>query len=809
MLSPLPRAALLTMTLLTPGAAVAAGCSDPGRDGPTYVANSYFPGATSASAQGRTVTLGALRSGGGSAAIAPGDQIFLIQMQDADINPAGGNLTNTNATAYGDGNTGRGYTALNNAGRYEFAVVTAVNGNTLTLRDPLQYTYRAGPAGTTARRSFQVLRVPQLSSVTLTSPVAAPAWNGETGGVLVLDAAGTINLNGQTINADAAGFRGGGSFLGGSLTGQGVTDYANTYAPTTSTAISRGAMKGEGIAGTPTLVRGAAVSGGYSGVSAGLAAGDLGYPNAFVVARGAPGNAGGGGTQHNAGGGGGGGVGTGGKGGYSYGTYATTNSGSCRVLTSGTTTYYSCGGDGSRDVGGLGGAGIIPDATRLLVGGGGGAGDSNNSADTPGTGQNSGGAGGGAIFIRAQALTGTGLISANGQDGQAAGRDAAGGGGAGGVIALALGAGPVNAALQVRGGAGGNSGLPLRAGETQGTGGGGGGGAVLLASGVLVGGATVTGGAAGVNTPATGISNTYGSVAGNGGQGQLVYDNAQAPLPGQCVPLLTVEKETLTPTRFVTSADATYTLTVRNAAGRATAQSVTLRDPALPPAFAYGSTGTVTLLGGATRTVTTDPLPGQTSPNWSTFVLPGGSSVTLTFDATLSSPVPGVYQNAAEARYQDPARVTTTGTLTATFDPATSTAEDVTVYTPPRVTLEKWVRNVTRTGTFQSASSGYPGDVMEYCINFVNDGGYVANGLTLLDSTPGNTTVQTSAYGTGRGVRLSPTPVTGGSAQSPAGTDLTSAPDTDAGTLDGTGLRYLTNLAAGAKGSVCFQVQIN
>ena len=97
----------------------------------------------------------------------------------------------------------------------------------------------AEPAGTTARRSFQVLRVPQLSSVTLTAPVAPPAWNGETGGVLVLDVAGTINLNGQTITADATGFRGGGSFVGGSLTGQGVTDYANTYVPTTSTTISR------------------------------------------------------------------------------------------------------------------------------------------------------------------------------------------------------------------------------------------------------------------------------------------------------------------------------------------------------------------------------------------------------------------------------------------------------------------------------------------------------------------------------------------------------------------------------------------
>ncbi|WP_155300428.1 MULTISPECIES: DUF11 domain-containing protein [Deinococcus] len=804
MFSPIPRVLLLSLSLLLSGGVAAAGCAEPGRDGPVYVANSYYPGVGTASAGDRTVTVGALRTGAGTTPIAAGDQVLLIQMQDADINPAGGPLTNTSVTTYGDGSTGRGYTALNNTGRYEFAVVTAVSGTAITLRDSLQYSYRTAPAGTSARRSFQVLRIPQLSSVTLTSPVTPPVWNGETGGVVVLDAAGTLNLNGQTISADAAGYRGGGSFTGGSLTGQGVSDYANTYV----TTASRGAMKGEGIAGTPTLVRGTTVTNGYSGVAAGLPTGDLGYPNAFVVARGAPGNAGGGGTQHNAGGGGGGGVGLGGRGGYSYGTYATTNSGTCRTLTSGSTTYYSCGGDGSRDVGGLGGAGITPDATRLIMGGGGGAGDSNNSADNATTEQNSGGAGGGAIFIRAQALTGSGTISANGQAGQPAGRDAAGGGGAGGVVALALGAGAVNATVQVRGGAGANSGLPLRGNETQGTGGGGGGGAVLLATGVTVSAPDVTGGTAGVNTPVTGVSNTYGAVAGDGGQGRLVYENAQAPLPGQCVPRLTVEKTTSTPTRFVSSSGATYTITVRNDAGRATARNVTLRDPALPAAFTYASTGPVVLSGGATRAASSDPTAGQSSPAWSTFTLPGGSDVTLTFDVTLSSPAPGVYQNAAATQYLDPSRTAAADTAQITSNPAASTAEDVTVYALPRVTLDKWVRNVTRAGAFQKVGGGQPGDILEYCINVTNAGGYVANNITVTDALPANTLALLNGYGQGLGVRAAATPVSGADRTSPAGTNLTASADTDAGSLDAARLQYVTTLPVGAQGSVCFQASI-
>ncbi|OWL96119.1 hypothetical protein CBQ26_10015 [Deinococcus indicus] len=815
------RLALLTAALcgvLLPSLAAAqsAACALPGRDGPTYVRNTYYPGSGTASAAGRTLNLGTLRSGADAATapLTPGDLVFVIQMQD-------GVLNNSNSVAYGNGSTGRGVTDLRGAGRYEFGVVTAVSGAVVTLRDPLRYTYESGPAtASAARRSFQVLRVPQHSALTLSGTVRPPVWNGETGGVVVFDVAGTLNMGGATVDASAAGFRGGGSFVGGVISGANAQDYAGAY----TTITSRGAMKGEGHAGTPTLVRGATVTGGYTGTPSGLAAGDLGYPGGLTVARGAPGNAGGGGTQHNAGGGGGGNVGTGGTGGWSYGVYRTQAQydalaanvkAACRTLTSGATTYYACQGDGSREVGGLGGQGLAPDATRLFAGGGGGAGDSNNAADAPSTAQSSGGTGGGVIFIRAGRVTGNGVLRSNGQNGEPAGRDAAGGGGAGGTVAVVTTAGVLaGVTAEVRGGAGGKSGLPLRGSETQGSGAGGGGGAVLLAQGVRVGSADVAGGNPGLNEPVAGITNPYGAQAGAGGTGEIVYDNAAAPLPGLCTPALTVTKTTATPTRFTTSTAATYTITVSNAAGRSEATDVTVQDPALPARFTFARTQAITLGGGATRTAVTDPAPGSAAPAWGTFTLPAGAAVSVTFDVTLAAPDPATYQNAAQASYLDPARTSAAGTATATFDPQGSAAEDVTVFTPPRVPLQKWVRNVTRGTPFGTQGGGQPGDTLEYCIAFRNEGGFVAANFALRDTIPANSLALPGAYGTSPapagaplGVRLSAQQVQAGEF-TPAGTDLTAAADADAASLSAGGLTYTTDLAAGAGGSVCFRTQV-
>ncbi|WP_189093669.1 hypothetical protein [Deinococcus ruber] len=521
-------------------------CALPGKDGPTYLKDTYYPGTGTATVGATSLSIGTARvdTNASTTALAAGDLVFIIQMQGATINTS-------NSIAYGDGSTGRGFTSLNGAGSYEFAQVkTVVGGTTVTLNTPLQHTYSTQAAGTTTtQQRFQVIRIPQHSALTLSGTLSAPSWNGTTGGVFVLDVAGTLNMGGATIDVSGTGFRGGGVALQASRAGSNAVDYALSGTPgyngggidaTQPLPYTPGGTKGEGIAGTPRLV----VNPGGT-ISNGAQISDLGasgYPNNADYARGAPGNAGGGGTQHNAGGGGGSNVGSGGKGGNSYATYSATNTGATCVMYS--SNFYGCNGDGSRPVGGLPGGALTASASYLIPGGGGGAGDSNDSSDNPTKAQGSGGNGGGIIFLRANAIAGSGTLKANGSDGQSAGRDAAGGGGAGGTVALAT---PTTAlsgiTVQANGGAGGNSGYPLRTGEVQGPAGGGGGGAILLPSGATLSAYQVNGGAAGVNSQSsTGPSNTYGSVAGEGGLGQIIYSNNEIASAAACYPTVTLSK---------------------------------------------------------------------------------------------------------------------------------------------------------------------------------------------------------------------------------------------------------------------------
>ena len=80
------------------------------------VLNSYYPGTASVAAGATSIPVGAA-TGAGSA-IAAGNLLLIIQMQDASIN-------DSNTVAYGNGYTGQGFTTLNSAGDYEF--VTAQN----------------------------------------------------------------------------------------------------------------------------------------------------------------------------------------------------------------------------------------------------------------------------------------------------------------------------------------------------------------------------------------------------------------------------------------------------------------------------------------------------------------------------------------------------------------------------------------------------------------------------------------------------------------------------------------------------------
>lgn len=303
----------------------------------------------------------------------------------------------------------------------------------------------------------QVVRVPEYTSVHVlpNGSLLAPPWDGRSGGVLAFLATGTV-LNQGVISADGAGFRGG-VFAPSSAQRTGCTELDQS-------ASTGGSAKGEGLYSTA--------------------------PGAPATGYGALGNGGGGGNCRDAGGGGGGHGSAGGQGGYSTST------------------------DGSRDVGGRGGAALrYEPLSRLMFGGGGGSGSGTSA--TPGT---SGGAGGGLIYLRAGDLQGSkGVIRANGLPADST-TEGAGGGGAGGHITVRTAGGLDCSDIEARGGDGGNNTDPV----LHGPGGGGGGGVVLLQGATPTCAATVLPGLAGLAAADT-----------NGGtNGATPTANAQADAPG-------------------------------------------------------------------------------------------------------------------------------------------------------------------------------------------------------------------------------------------------------------------------------------
>ncbi|HVS82196.1 MAG TPA: hypothetical protein VHE60_10720, partial [Pyrinomonadaceae bacterium] len=699
--------ALLVAIFLSPGAAQAQVCATPGKDGPggtlAGVINTYYPGTGNVSAGATSIPIGA--STGAATAIANGDLLLVIQMQDAAIN-------STNTDSYGDGVGGApasGSTSLNNSGRYEYVVATGPAGATVPIRGAgggglLNSYNNANASGAQGQRRFQVVRIPQYSSATLGSGLTAAPWNGSTGGILAFDVAGNLSLGSATVSVDGMGFRGGGTrqLTGGS--GGSNTDYRNV-----STNAFHGG-KGEGIAGTPRYVYDAT----FNTVTD---TGVEGYPNGST-ARGAPGNAGGGGTDgnptandENSGGGGGGNGGAGGQGGNSW--------------------------NSNLAVGGHGGAVFPGAANQIVLGGGGGGGSRNNSTGT----DSSGDAGGGIVMIRSGTFSGSGTISANGADGNSAANDGGGGGGAGGsVLVVANSGGLGSLTINARGGRGGDA-WPAQApagtpGARHGPGGGGGGGFIAVSAAAST---NVNGGANGVTTT---VSDPYGATAGGTG---AVIAIALSDVPGassgaQCVPVMTTTKTTSTPTVVNSPAGttATYAIVVSNAANRSAASNLIISDT-LPANFTYSSTVSVTLAGGATRPSTSNPAVGAAVPSWSSFSIPGGGSVTLTFIAQIASSVgAGTYQNPATATYDDPTRTAVGGTTTSSYNPASSTAEDV------AVTIRDLTITKSHSGNFSLGQVG-----ATYSITATNSGSAATSGtVTVVDTLPAGLTA-TAISGTG------------------------------------------------------------
>lgn len=495
-------AILLCMAL---GSLAWANHATPGKDGPggtlTGIVNTYHPGTASVAAGSNSIAVGA--AAGATTPITAGDLLLVIQMQGADINTS-------NTGAYGDGVAGNPASGVLPgsliAGRYEYVEATGpVSGGSVPIRglgpgDGLINSYVAAGPGAQGRRAFQVVRVPQYTTATLSSGLTAAAWNGSTGGVLVIDVQQDLVLGGN-VDLTARGFRGGGGRQRG--TSQ-PTPLVLEYVTTSQT--NRNGSKGEGVAGTPRYV--------YSNLTGTVTDNTAEGWTAGSYAAGAPGNAGGGGTDwtgsnHNPGGGGGANAGFGGRGGWSW---------------------NSSTADGD-DIGGFGGATIAPVADRIVMGGGGGAGTQNDVSAAV----SSGGAGGGIIMIRTDSVSGSGTLTVDGGVGQSPANEGGGGGGAAGTVVFVANSGNLaGLTIHARGGAGGNA-WPTQSGtqNAHGPGGGGGGGAVL----VNVGGAAID-----ISPGANGTTLTsqlpYGAQPGGTGSSQTI-DAADIPglEPGATLPV--------------------------------------------------------------------------------------------------------------------------------------------------------------------------------------------------------------------------------------------------------------------------------
>jgi hypothetical protein len=475
------------------------------------IVNSYYPGTGNPVIGATSLTVGNRDSRGDNTNLGNGDLVLIIQMQGADYNSA-------NSDAYGDGVAGgdaSGYVTSNlMAGRYEYNTVSSYNNGSGLVNFNYSLAnnyYTRAYTASTGIRTYQVIRVPRYYNLTInaSSSITAPTWNGISGGVVVIEAANTVTINGS-VTANALGFRGGGGKLfagvtAGNTNGSGAitnTDF-RWASPVTTAANTTGGAKGEGIAGTPiyTLTNGATNA--TTGTLEGYIDGALG--------RGAPGNAGGGGTdgdpgqnRFNPGGGGGGNGGAGGKGGSGW------DNGPGNPLT------YPSGGYG-------GSAFAEGSLQRLILGGGGGAGTSNNS--TAGTTDylSSGACGGGIIIIRGRSYSGSGTVTADGATANnvstAGVTDAAGGGGAGGTIVVATNQSGSVGTHTITASANGGKGGDMTTHYAHGPGGGGGGG-LVISNVIPTGSITVNGGVNGLtrSTSAAGpIDNIYGSAPGSNG----------------------------------------------------------------------------------------------------------------------------------------------------------------------------------------------------------------------------------------------------------------------------------------------------
>lgn len=117
-----------------------------------------------------------------------GDRVLLIQMKGAIINQ-------TNTASFGQ------ITNLSSAGNFEFTNIAAISGNTITFVSAL-----CKPFSVTGK--VQLIRVPVYNQATINAVVTANPWNGNTGGVVAIEATTSLTFN-NIIDVSGKGFIGG------------------------------------------------------------------------------------------------------------------------------------------------------------------------------------------------------------------------------------------------------------------------------------------------------------------------------------------------------------------------------------------------------------------------------------------------------------------------------------------------------------------------------------------------------------------------------------------------------------------------
>ena len=373
-----------------------------------------------------------------------GDRVLIIQMKGATINQ-------TNTSSFGN------ISSIAQAGTYEFATICGFLNDTVIFERQFLNTYDY-------TQSVQLVYMPSYTDVTIAGTLTAQEWDPVTGtgGVIALEASGTITMN-AGVDANGAGYKGG-DLVAFSNCSFFTTPSAYYYSPlTTLSSNANGAYKGEGINITQA---------GYEG------------------GKGKQSNGGGGGNNHNTGGGGGGNYGAGGIGGNYIGSGGFPCNGSHAGIGALALNSY----------------GYSLATNRIFAGGGGGSGHENNPEGTPG------GNGGGIVFIKCNELIGNNnSITANGEQGLStnpinipsneARGDGGGGGGAAGVILLNVNTYTTSLIVEAKGANGSTVGFQA---QCPGPGGGGGGGVIWASSSLPVNvTSNITGGSAGIVKPTT------------------------------------------------------------------------------------------------------------------------------------------------------------------------------------------------------------------------------------------------------------------------------------------------------------------